>query len=376
MTNHHALSPLSNLKKMDNPERKPQLDRSGFTLIELLVVIAIIAILIALLLPAIQAAREAARRINCKSNMKQIGIAVHNYADIFKSLPIAAIIPDTGFSGNNGSWSVHGRILPHLEQANLFDLVDLNTNWNQQPAIHEVQIDIYGCPSDVNRDVARVGTYDAATNPTGKPTLYPTSYGFNYGTWFVFDPNTQEGGDGLFFPNGRVQFRDVKDGTSNTLLASEVKAFTPYFRNTPPTETDPNNLTPANVITMAQSGQKKLSPTDSQKNTGHTEWCDGRVHHAGFTTVFTPNTEVIYTEGGIDFDINYSSWQEGKDVTTPTFAAITSRSYHTGLVNVLLVDGSVHSVPDNVDLSSWRALGTRNGRTDGTAEPSIPWNFD
>jgi prepilin-type processing-associated H-X9-DG protein len=112
---------------------------------------------------------------------------------------------------------------------------------------------------------------------------------------------------------------------------------------------------------MAAGGQKKLGP-NTNDNTGHTEWPDGRVHHSGFTTVFTPNTRVPYADGGRDYDIDYNSRQEGSNATQKTYAAITARSHHSGgLVNVLLMDGSVRSVTRNIDLTTWRALGTRSG---------------
>lgn len=338
----------------------------GFTLIELLVVIAIIAILIALLLPAVQQAREAARRSQCKNNLKQLGLAVHNYEASFTKFPPSATISG-GSATNNGSWSVHGRILPQIEQENLADRIDLSLPWDTQMAIDGVKVAVFACPSDINSDTAR-------DTGAGKPRLYPTSYGFNFGTWFVHDLNTGRGGDGMFFPNSKLGFRDVVDGATNTLMAAEVKGYTPYFRNAGPASTAVPN-TPAEVLAQTSGAEKKISPTDANKNTGHTEWPDARVHHCGFTTVLTPNTKVEHTEGGVTFDVDYNSWQEGKlsgGSVPPTYAAITSRSYHSGIVQVVLMDGSTRSISENIDLSVWRALGTRNN---GKKETILGGNF-
>ncbi len=328
--------------------------------------IAIIAILIALLLPAVQQAREAARRTQCKNNLKQLGLAMHNYQSSYSKFPPSATISG-GSATNNGSWSVHGRILPQLEQENLSKLVVLSSPWDSQAVINNVQILVFGCPSDPNRDRAR-------DTGAGKPNLYPTSYGFNFGTWFVHDLQQGRGGDGMFYPNANLSFKDIADGSSNTLMVAEVKAFTPYFRNTGPASTNiPGNASV--VLAQATGGEKKFSPTDSNKNTGHTEWPDARVHHSGFTTVLTPNTPVEHTEGGVVFDVDYNSWQEGKlsgGTVPPTYAAITSRSYHTGIVNVVLMDGSTRSISENIHLSIWRALGTR---ANGTNETSLGGNF-
>jgi hypothetical protein len=102
----------------------------------------------------------------------------------------------------------------------------------------------------------------------------------------------------------------------------------------------------------------KLGP-NTNDNTGHTEWCDGRVHHSGFTTVFAPNTRVPYVSGGKEYDIDVNSRQEGTSLTDATYAAITARSHHSGIVNVSLLDGSVRAINDTIDLPVWRALGTR-----------------
>ncbi len=324
--------------------------RRGFTLIELLVVIAIIAILVALLLPAVQQAREAARRTQCKNHLKQLGLALHNYIDANRYLPPgAAVNLSVTSTGSNGSWGVHGRILPYLEQGSLYNGVDLTTAWDFQTAISGVKIPVFACPSDPKSDVAR--------DPGGgKVTLYPTSYGFNYGTWFVFDPTTGRGGDGLFYPNARLSFRDAVDGSTNTMLAAEVKAWTPYQRNGGPSQTTvPDSIAEAEAI-VASGGQFK--------NTGHTEWPDGRVHHTGVTTALPPNSKVRFSTGGVDYEeTDYNSWQEGLNGSagSPSYAMITSRSYHVGMVNVLLFDGSVRSLSENLDRATWRALGTRNG---------------
>jgi hypothetical protein len=112
---------------------------------------------------------------------------------------------------------------------------------------------------------------------------------------------------------------------------------------------------------FAGGAQFKLGP-QTNDNTGHTEWPDGRVHHSGLTTVFTPNTfvEYIHTDGRT-YDINYNSQQEGRSATQPTYAAVTARSYHEGIVHLLLMDGSCQVTSDTIQLDVWRALGTRHG---------------
>jgi prepilin-type N-terminal cleavage/methylation domain-containing protein len=327
--------------------------RRAFTLIELLVVIAVIAILIGLLVPAVQKVRDAAARTQCRNNLKQIGLAIHNYESTLKSYPPSMLIaPKTVFTTNNGSWSIHARIMPFIEQDNAYVKVNLEVAWDAQLAtgVPQSRIPIYLCPSEVNDRVRTSG---------GNPFVYPHTYGFNFGTWFVYDPDSGATGDGVFAPNLTVRAPTIADGLSNTLCAAEVKAFTPYVRNT----TDPGAAPPGNppaVAAMAAGGQNKLGP-NTNDNTGHTEWPDGRVHHSGFTTVFTPNTKVPFVAGGNTYDIDYNSRQEGNSATLRTYAAITSRSYHSGIVHVLLMDGSARSVSDSISLGTWRALGTRQG---------------
>lgn len=332
--------------------RRIHFSRRGFTLVELLVVIAIIGILVALLLPAVQMAREAARRMSCSNNLKQLTLAVHNYQSSHKYYPPSYCIkPGTSVSGNNGSWSIHGRILPYLEQRNSYDQVKLDIAWDAQldTGVPQMRIDGYVCPSEPN---------DTVRMKNVAPYIYPLTYGFNMGTWLIYNPATRQGSDGAFFVNSKTKPASFTDGLTNTLCAAEVKAFTPYFRNSsdpgPTVPTSPGDLT-----AFASSAQFKLG-SDTNSCTGHTEWCDGRVHHSGFTTVFTPNTEVLYTHSdGNTYDADYNSYQEGRSATQPTYAAVTSRSHHPGIVNVSLMDGSVHSVSETIDIAIWRALGTR-----------------
>lgn len=328
--------------------------RSGFTLIELLVVTAIIAILIGLLLPAVQKVREAAARSKCQNNLKQISLAMHNYESTFGYYPPSMTIKPGATSGSSTlGWSIHGQILEYIEQGNAGVKVDLNVYWDQQDGngIPQTRIPVYLCPSEVN---------DIVRTKNGQPSVYPANYGFNMGTWLVYNPASNSGSAGMFYPNSRVRATSITDGSSNTLCSAEVKAFTPYFRNSPsePSATIP--ATPAELVAIAQSGEKKLGPAINDR-TGHTEWPDGRVHQTGFTATFPPNTKVIYNEGGIDYDIDFNSRQEGKSETLKSFAAVTARSYHTGIVNASLMDGSVRVIRDSIDPQVWRNYATRSG---------------
>ncbi|MDG1873456.1 MAG: DUF1559 domain-containing protein [Mariniblastus sp.] len=326
----------------------------AFTLIELLVVIAIIGILVSMLLPAVQMIREAARRTSCLNNLRQVVLAAHGFEATNKRFPPSfEITRGTILSGNNGSWSIHARLLPFVEQANAYKKVDLSMAWDAQTesGVPTLRIPLYLCPSEPN-DIVRVDT------TTRLPKVHPQNYGFNFGTWLAYDPVNARPGDGPFYVNSKVGFNSIRDGASNSLCIAEVKAFTSYIRNTqdpgPVPPTDPNAFS-------SFLGQLKLG-SDLHKNTGHTEWCDGRVHHSGVTTVFTPNTFVPYVHNGDTYDIDFNSVQEGKKSDQSTYAAITSRSYHQGdIVNVAFLDASTNSISASIDLSVWRAIGTIDG---------------
>jgi prepilin-type N-terminal cleavage/methylation domain-containing protein len=312
--------------------------RRGFTLIELLVVIAIIAVLVGLLLPAVQQAREAARRAQCRNNLKQIGLALHNYLDAFNCFPPTVCIRP----GDFGQWSAQARLLPFLDQANLQDLINFSLPYNVQPGVPSTRIPVYLCPSEIN------------DTPSLRDGLnqYPLNYAANQGTWLVFDPVGGVKSLGAFMPNGNIRPANFVDGMSNTLGFAEVKAFQPNLKGGSPAPAVPPS-DPTTIVALGSSGS--FDPIDS-----HTEWVEGRVHQTGFTTTLPPNTPVTYLVGSATYDIDYTSAEE--DVAVTTYAAVTSRSYHTGLVHVHLMDGSVRPISSNINAAVWRSLGTREGR--------------
>jgi prepilin-type N-terminal cleavage/methylation domain-containing protein len=334
--------------------------RKAFTLIELLVVIAIIAVLISLLLPAVQQAREAARRTQCKNNLKQIGLALHNYLSTNSVFPPSYCIG----AAKGGTWSIHARILPYVDQANAFAMADLTVGYGDPPnstnGITSQFLPFNRCPSETNGIVSATA-----------PSYFPPNYAFNLGSWKVFTPNPGANatailaaggipGDGAFAPNSNFTTAHFSDGTSNTLCASEVKCYTPNIGNdAAATETMPTIAT----ILGFSTGSITLSVPGSTG--GHREWTDGKIHETGFTTTFTPNAKVLITNGASTVDGDYISCKErGTSLVCsgkPTYAAVTTRSFHVAAVNSLLMDGSVRTVSNNVDLNLWRGLGTRAG---------------
>ena len=341
----------------------PTMLRRGFTLIELLVVIAIIAILIALILPAVQQAREAARRMSCRNNLKQIGLALHNYLSTNGVFPPAFCFDDayrrTGdpnVISVGGQWSIHARLLPFIGQAPLYNQIDFGGRPTKGSGDHPARYRIpgYMCPSDPNDKIRQ------------QNERYPTTYGYNGGPWFIWDNSTLRNGPGAFAPNSNWSDSDFTDGTSNTLAFSEVKAFTPYVKN----GDDVAGNVPVDGIDLAavltfSSGDlfgHNFGDESPSLSRGHTEWSVGRIHQTGFTSTFTPNTQVAITDGvSVTPDGDFNNCFEGNvlNCSEPTYAVVTSRSYHVGSVNVLLMDGSTRSVSDSIDLTTWRNLSER-----------------
>jgi len=328
--------------------------RTAFTLVELLVVIAIIGVLVALLLPAVQAAREAARRTQCTNNLKQIALAVHNYEGSRQLFP-PSFCWNRVTGNKGGSWSAFTRILPYVEENNIYLNVDFTQAYSNAllpdgSKLMTARISMLMCGSEVN-DTMRL-------DAMGAPVSYPVNYGWNLGPWLIFNPVNNTGGTGAFFPNSGLRGKDFSDGLSNTLMISEVKAFTGSFRTTttPMSATPPVN--PSDVCGFG--GTAKVGPNPSD-NGGHVEWVDGKTFETGVTTTFTPNTVVSCSSGGMSYDIDFVNQTEGSSLTVSTYAVLTSRSYHPGSVNAAMMDGSVRSVADNVDLNLWRAISTRAG---------------
>jgi prepilin-type N-terminal cleavage/methylation domain-containing protein/prepilin-type processing-associated H-X9-DG protein len=315
--------------------------RRGFTLIELLVVIAIIAILIGLLLPAVQKVREAAARSQCGNNLKQIGLAVHGYHDANRGLPPQATYTvGSTFSG----YSVHARVLPYIEQDNLHARVDFAVGYAAQPDICKTRIPLYRCPSDPKD----------ATRADGGVEFYPTNYGFNIGTWLGLDQQTAKGGDGAFGYNMTHGFGAFTDGLSNTLAAADVKSFQPALLDggRPAAPFTPPPAALAEVVAYGGT----LDPDYC-----HTQWVTGRTLQSGLTTTFPPNTRFPYTAGGVEYDVDFTSARVSPTAPRHGYRVVTSRSYHSGGVNALLMDGSVRFARDATARDVWRAAGTRAG---------------
>ncbi len=289
---------------------------SGFTLVELLVVIAIIGILVGLLLPAVQAAREAARRMQCSNNLKQIGLAMHNYHDTFNRLP-------PGCAGCCwGTWVVP--TLAFMEQQNM---ANLYVSWGGPTSAPE-GVRYAAAPNTTNVTQKRVPTLtcpsDIPNTPTGGMTAH--NYAANFGNTAMLQ---QANLNGVAFlgapfvvdPNRKVGLRDCSDGTSNTILVSEVR----------------------------QGRGSDLR--------GFIWWRDATQ----FTTYLAPNSPLPDRLGNIN---NCNTAIPGmpcalQDTTNPTMYG--SRSNHTGGVQLAMVDGSVQFVSNGIDLPTWRALSTAYG---------------
>jgi len=191
--------------------------RPGFTLIELLVVIAIIAVLMGLLVPAVQKVREAASRMQCQNNLRQIGLALHNYHGAMQQLPpgyVSGLAADGTETGPGWGWGTH--ILPYLEQDNLFRQVNLAVGIDQpaHAAVRVQPLKLFRCPS--SRD--NLPTFLTTGNPV---EVAAANYVANFGNNHEAIEDNPSLGNGVFYRNSKTRFGDITDGTSNTLFVGE-----------------------------------------------------------------------------------------------------------------------------------------------------------
>ena len=314
--------------------------RLGFTLVELLVVIAIIGVLVSLLLPAVQAAREAARRMQCSNNLKQNGLAIHNFESANKRFPsLSRVRANAVFD----SFSAQASWLPYIEQSNL--VIDFTKSFRLQPQVTKFRVPVFMCPSEVN---------DRANDANPRLIHYPINYAASFGTWFQFDPVSGRSGDGAFAVNKEMRHGDITDGLSNTVALAEVKAFQAIFFDSfnPSGFGAPIPNKPSDVLAFGGI---------FTENNGHTQWVNGQIGQAGMSHTFPPNTIIQAPVNNKVYDCDFTSSPLGLNATFATYTVFTSRSYHTGGVNTALMDGSVHFVSSSVDREIWRAYGTRAG---------------
>jgi prepilin-type processing-associated H-X9-DG protein len=330
------------------------------------VVIAIIAVLIALLLPAVQSAREAARRVQCTNNLKQLGLGMQNYESSNGVLPPEMVLTFTsaGAVAWKSQWGATSRITPYLELGSLYNAINYNnktTDPSNATAV-STQLTVLLCPSEPNLEA-----FTSVSSAGVTSTFGVSSYGWCEGTWYTFGGFAGGGPTpSAIGSNMSRRLASFTDGLSNTLLSAEVKTYTQAYHDCgfvpPPGPTSPlANPDPATVLASIAaapaSGCKLAAAPAGMPGGGHTRWCNGNSFYEGFSTALPPNTRSPAGPSALDSDMI----SEDEDDGGPTYGAVTSRSYHPGLVNALFADGSVHAIKSTVAYPIWRALGTVAG---------------
>jgi prepilin-type N-terminal cleavage/methylation domain-containing protein/prepilin-type processing-associated H-X9-DG protein len=319
-------------------------NRSGFTLIELLVVIAIIAVLIALLLPAVQAAREAARRAQCNNNLKQMVLAMHNYIDSTSALPLGRTLQ----SGTYRPFSQQARILGFMEQTNIFNSLNFSLSSYDPSNVTgaAASINSFLCPSDAAIQIPS-GQVLAGYGWGG--TNYRANEGTSVAMWYGSDdPTNVNNGivappNGPFYSDQLITLAMITDGTSSTAAFSEhvlgdfsnsvVTDFSDTFEpgTFPVTSDDAYQFCLATAINnLAMQGYSNVGAP----------WVYGYHSTTSYWHSAPPNSRSC--------------------MFPPSRISTTANSRHPGGVNVGLLDGSVRFIKSTINLSTWRALGTRN----------------
>jgi len=312
--------------------------KRGFTLIELLVVIAIIAILIALLLPAVQQAREAARRTQCRNNLKQVGLALHNYESTFSTLPPGHMRGNTA--------TPHTMIMPYMDQSAGYALFDFSYAMTlpQNYAATVLNLPMFQCPSDPSSGFV---TWPAAPSTAGR-----TNYLQNMGLSSTYFDTTATA---TFFAGPGVKFRDITDGMSNTALFAEIMrgwgagttVGSGIGPGSPEDYTAPVYITPAALGAINNPynpAQCNISLTTQNRFRGRgNQYYRGLTIYTFYNHTLTPNSRFRDCVTAVNF-------AEGH---------MAARSHHTGGAHVLLGDGSVRFAGENIDGGVWQGVGSR-----------------
>jgi prepilin-type N-terminal cleavage/methylation domain-containing protein len=349
--------------------------RRAFTLVELLVVIAIIGVLVALLLPAIQSARESARRTQCLNNLKQLGIALHNYASAKQELPPASVsksyAPEPSHPHTFYRWSALAHLLPYMENQSVHNLLDLSLPLYMPgpgyPISEPNKVGIskilreFLCPSDSGQR-AKV-----ETGPTNYAVC--TGSGASGGTPFKTD--------GVFYVNSKTTFAQITDGTSHTVAAAESLIGEDATR-------DSNGAFSATSaersykFVLGFAGTPELSDFkcngsmnyNSAASNGNDPrgfaWCSGEYRSAMYNHHYPPNAAAFDCIASVTTD---PTPPPEKPLLYSSFGWRTARSMHPAGVNVLLADGSASYLGNDIDLKLWKAMSTRDAADDAAGGP-------